>query len=376
MRWHRWLVGSAAGLGMALSVLAAEERESFDLRVPVAPSPVVVEDRAVLFHELHLGNFSRQALVPERIEILADDGTALVDYAGDALSRRLVPVVAGADASPAIASGERRVLYVELALAATALPKALRHRVHYRVADDGSSAVVDGGDIAIAPPALVLGPPLRGGPWAAVFDPAWERGHRRVLYTVEGRAVIPGRFAIDFVKLDAEGRIAKGDTDVVAHAYGHGEAVLAVADADVVAVRNDYPEAERISGNGRHPLSKGSGNYVILALSDGRHAVYEHLLPGSVRVRPGQRVARGDVIAAVGMSGSGNWPHLHFHLADAASLLGAEGLPFAFERFDALGRYPDFDALGRAPWQARDPGQASRRIEERPADNGVIRFAD
>src|SRR5690606_27587092 len=115
------------------------------------------------------------------------------------------------------------------------------------------------------------------------FDPGWERGHRRVFYAVEGRATLPGRLAIDFVKLDGGGRIAEGDPDVIRGAYGYGEPVLAVADAVVAAVRDGYPEAGRVSENGQHPLSKGSGNYVVLDLGDGRDAVYEHLRPGSGR---------------------------------------------------------------------------------------------
>lgn len=115
---------------------------------------------------------------------------------------------------------------------------------------------------------------------------------------------------------------------------------------------------------------------MVLALGNGRHAIYEHLRPGSVRVAVGQRVRRGDVIGEVGFSGSGSWPHLHFHLADAPSLLGGEGLRFVFDRFTALGTYPRFDALGKRPWKPRaDDGTQVRELE-RPGDNSVLRFPD
>lgn len=354
---------------------AGDERESFDLRVPVAPAPVPTEGRMRLFHELHLANWAREPLVPLRVRVEADDGRVLAEWAGDALARRLAPAVPAArDAdAPAVAPGASRVLYVELELAPAAVPASLRHVVTYAPRDGAGEARVSGGGTPIAPPVVVLGPPLRGGPWAAVFDPAWERGHRRVFYAVEGRATLPGRFALDLVKLDARGRIAAGDPDLVRDAYGHGEPVLAVADGEVVAVRGDYPEAERVSTNARHRLSDGSGNFVVLALGDGRHAFYEHLRPGSVRVAVGQRVRRGQVLGEVGLSGSGGWPHLHFHVADAPSLLGAEGLPFAFDSFELLGRYADFGRLGNAPWT---PEGAGPRRGERPPDNAVLRFPD
>lgn len=369
----------AACIVPSFDASAADERESFELRVPLAPPPVVVEGRAHLFHELHLTNFSRQALVLETVAAVdAAGGKSVAAWSGDALAQRRAPAVPSAGEQRGIvAPGARDVVYIELAFAPGAVPASLRYRVDYRAQDDASrtwrveSAVVD-----VDPrPAAMLGPPLRGGPWAAVFDPGWERGHRRVFYAIGGRATLPGRFAIDFVKLDAAGRIAAGDPDVIANAHGHGEDVLAVADAQVVAVRNDYPEAERVSANGRHPLSDGSGNYVMLDLGDARYAIYEHLRPGSVRVAPGQRVRRGEVVGEVGLSGSGGWPHLHFHVADAPSLLDAEGLPFAIERFRSLGAYADFDDLGKRAWTPRTGGDGER-THERPAGNGVVMFPE
>lgn len=365
----------SAACCLVAAVMAADERESFDLHVPVAPSPVMSGGHARLFYELHLTNFSGQPLAPQAVEVLDGHGRSLARFDGAALAARLAPVVPGGGAfDGTLAPGMRAVVFVELDLEPGALPDVLRHRVGYRVEDGtGAPAEVAGGPAPVAPPAVVLGQPLRGGPWAAVFDPGWERGHRRVFYAVEGRATLPGRLAIDFVKLDGGGRIAEGDPDVIRGAYGYGEPVLAVADAVVAAVRDGYPEAGRVSENGQHPLSKGSGNYVVLDLGDGRYAFYEHLRPGSVRVAPGRRVRRGEVLGEVGLSGSGGWPHLHFHVADVPSPLGGEGLPFALERFELLGRYDDFDALGRAPWVRVEPVLRSR---ERPADNAVVRFPD
>jgi len=45
---------------------------------------------------------------------------------------------------------------------------------------------------------------------------------------------------------------------------------------------------------------------------DGTFAVYAHLAWDSIRVRPGQQVARGERIAASGNTGFTTGPHLHF----------------------------------------------------------------
>lgn len=60
------------------------------------------------------------------------------------------------------------------------------------------------------------------------------------------------------------------------------------------------------------------GNRVVVAhrLPDGRtaYSVYAHLLPGSIRVHPGDRVGAGEPIARVGRSGNATTPHLHFEI--------------------------------------------------------------
>ncbi|HEX2344629.1 MAG TPA: M23 family metallopeptidase [Vicinamibacterales bacterium] len=84
--------------------------------------------------------------------------------------------------------------------------------------------------------------------------------------------------------------------------------------------------------------------------------------------------ARGQVIAKLGSSGSTSiGPHLHFHVADASSLLAAEGLPFVFLEFAQLGEYASIDALLNGEQPSLTAGD--RRAElERPAPNSVVRF--
>ncbi|UCG72606.1 MAG: M23 family metallopeptidase [Chromatiales bacterium] len=53
-------------------------------------------------------------------------------------------------------------------------------------------------------------------------------------------------------------------------------------------------------------------NQVRILHDDGTFAVYAHLAWDSIRVRPGQRVARGERIAASGNTGFTTGPHLHF----------------------------------------------------------------
>ena len=158
-----------------------------------------------------------------------------------------------------------------------------------------------GGRVAVsssAPPVLM--PPLRGGPWAAVYFPMMAQGHRRVPYALDGRVHIPARLAMDWMKIDEGGRLASGDATRVANWHGYGADVLAVGDGTVVAVRSSMEESQTVE-HVAHGLAKETGNRITLDLGDGLYVSYEHLRPGSVLVSVGDRVQASQTIAQLGV---------------------------------------------------------------------------
>jgi hypothetical protein len=354
-----------------------DPRESFDLQVPQTPAAATVDGKARLVYELHLTNFSRDPLVLQGVDVLDRRGAILARLDEGSLAARLGHIGAAVPDDPlTMPQGARGVLYLELDLEGR-LPETVEHRVVYRPGPTvQDSAEVRSGRAPVHQGATpVLGAPLRGGPWVAIYGPSWERGHRRVLYTVDGRARIPGRFAVDWMRVDDEGLLAPQGSEKIESAYGYGAEVLSVADAVVAAVRDGVAEAGTAPPRKR-ALTDGAGNYVVLRLPDGEHHVfYEHLAPGSVRVALGERVQRGQVIAAIGSTGDSSRPHLHFHVADRKSLLGSEGLPFVLESFTLLGSYAEIEMLGNQPWTPRSESAAgSVRERELPAPNVVLTF--
>jgi murein DD-endopeptidase len=377
-RSTRVALGAAALFIVGLALAAPPLHSSFDLQVPLAPAPVPISGETQLVYELHVTNLAEQSLTLTQVQVLdADAGTVLTDLHDAALEARLgrPGLQAAAADRRTLAPGMRAVLYLEVA-PGHRVPRALRHRLDYAVVGTDRKASVEGALVAIDRDApLVLGAPLRGGPWAAIHHPAWPRGHRRMLYAIDGRARIPGRHAIDWILLDNDGHKARGDDDRVDTWYGHGADVLAVADGVIAATRDDVAESASIAGHPRNALEDATGNYVALDLGHGRFAFYEHLKPGSLRVARGDRVRRGQVLAALGFTGDSTGPHLHFHVADANSPLGAEGVPYVFEQFQLLGRYDSLEGFGKERWQAIEPAFPAQRQSERPAPNSVVRFA-
>lgn len=68
------------------------------------------------------------------------------------------------------------------------------------------------------------------------------------------------------------------------------------------------------------------GNHVVVENDDGTYAAYAHLRRGSLKVRPGQRVEVGTLLAEVGNSGNSSEPHLHVQLMDGARPSAAAGV--------------------------------------------------
>ena len=69
------------------------------------------------------------------------------------------------------------------------------------------------------------------------------------------------------------------------------------------------------------------GNHIVLKIGDNAYAFYAHLLKGTLLVKVGDRVRKGQVIARLGNTGNANASHLHFHVMNGPSVLGSSGDP-------------------------------------------------
>ena len=375
------VLGAVLFFGVALPSIAAPDLTRtvpLEVSVPASPSPVRADGKLHLVYELHLTNFDPGArdLKLTRLEVLAD-AKPLLTLDGEALAGALMqPGRREVPDKTVLSPGTRGVVFVWVTLdpAAPAVPSELRHRI--AVAGEKGERLLEAGRIQVRPePALTLGPPLRGGGWLAAVGPSNSSGHRRTFITLDGRPRIAQRFAIDFARLGESGLPFEGDPKKNESWYGYGQEVLAVADGVVASVQDGIPENVPLSPEMAIPIdvSNAGGNYVILKLEDGRHAFFAHLKPGSLRVKLGDRVTRGQVLGLLGNSGNSDAPHLHFHVTDADSPLGSEGQPYAFESFEIEGRIESLDPILAGQPAKLDRTRESRRREV-PVENVVVRF--
>ena len=344
-----------------------------DVQIPVPPTAFKAAGKTHLVYELHINNFSREEWTLTRVEVSGGSQPTLARLEGDDLAGRMVrpgaPPATGSQRM-VIGGGTRAIVYSWVTLdGPSPVPSSLKHRLTFKVATWPEEMTLDISGIAVGAKPILISPPMSGDNWLAANGPANTSGHRRAMIPVEGGAHIAQRFAIDWVQLWPEGGTFKGDRLDNKNYRCYGVEALAVADGVVVAVKDGIPENIPGANSRAVPITLETvgGNHVILDLGNGRYAFYAHLQPGKIPVKAGDKVKRGQPVGLVGNSGNSTEPHLHFHISDANSPLGSDGLPYAFPSFELQGK-----GWGWKPTAPNSPTE--KRINEMPLENDVVRF--
>jgi murein DD-endopeptidase len=359
---------------------------SYDLlrveaRVISEPVPFKAMDITILAYELRIANYDRETIRLDELEVFTDDyGIQLIgSYSTDELAgmwANISPVMEE-DGMHLMSSGSFDVLYLWHEIPqGDPVPELLIHRLTFLASDGEDQRIVS---IVMKPVTVpnetpvVIGSPLRGGPWISWDGPSNQSRHRRTLAPRDGQLSLSNRFAIDWSSVRGDNpETFEPDT-----AGTQGAEILAVADGRVVKVTDGIPDNPLSQPGARAvPITWETiaGNVVILDIGNGNYVHYGHLLEGSIPVKPGDHVRHGDVIGLIGNSGNSEGPHLHFEVTDSDILGRGRGLPFVFEEFELLAE------IGFGPgWRERTriPDQQERiRKLEIPLDRWLIRFPE
>jgi len=343
---------------LASALLAAPAAQAEEVWTPVVasvvaePEPVEAADgRVHLAYELLLIN--RSFLPPARatvkgVQVLAG-GKVVASLSGKRLSAVMVRFSDPGKPGTTLAKGEAGFVLMDVSFKRGAkIPRRLTHRLTIATKPRNTTAAhryKAGSTTVSGRPALVVAPPLRGEGWI-VGNGCCEAltSHRAALLPVNGALANGERYAIDFIQVQPNGMLATGPLTELSSYPFFGDEVISSTAGKVVRVVDGKPETPP----GELPPSTAagaSGNYVSVEVGDGRYAFYAHLQPGSIRVKVGDRVRVGQMLALLGSSGNSNAPHLHFQMMDGPTPVAASGVPYRFSRFSVAGTLTNFGGL-------------------------------
>jgi murein DD-endopeptidase MepM/ murein hydrolase activator NlpD len=136
------------------------------------------------------------------------------------------------------------------------------------------------------------------------------------------------RFAFDLLGVAADGKTRRGDGTKNEDYFAFGRDVLAPADGTITEVIAGVRDNKPGSMN---PYS-GVGNCVIIQHREDEVSVLAHFKQGTIKVKAGDSVKRGQLLGQCGNSGNSSEPHLHYHLQNSPVLQDGLGIRCVFSQ--------------------------------------------
>lgn len=151
----------------------------------------------------------------------------------------------------------------------------------------------------------------------------------------------PNLFSIDFSITDSLGNCYEKSNKYNENYYVYGNTVYATATGKVLKTINIFKDNE--PGKLNFSISDAkqnqdllTGNCIVIDHLNGEYSFFIHLKQGSILVKQGEKVEKGQPIAQVGNSGSSMQPHLHYQLSDKPNYIENNPLPIFFHNYNLI----------------------------------------
>lgn len=140
------------------------------------------------------------------------------------------------------------------------------------------------------------------------------------------------KYAIDIVKFDDNSRLFKNNGVANEDSYTFGAEIISPVNGKVVHVTDSLPDKKI------QERDKLAGNHIIIQFQDTLFVALAHLKQKSIKVKQGDMVQTGDILAQVGNSGNTDFPHLHIHVQDSEvyDIETTKSYPFRFRQFKRM----------------------------------------
>jgi Peptidase family M23 len=288
------------------------------------------------------------------VDVTDENGKTLMRLDGDRLVEATQTLL---DQKPVKSIPASSAVAVEIDLTLpgkTTVPARLSHRIAYdfSMTEPLATAIgkkqVDGPIVSVnQTPPIVIASPLAGTGWLALNGCCSPNVHRNTRVGASDRIATSETFAIDWMRVD-EGKECKNDCTRNDDYSCFGVPVRSVSNGEVIGVRNDMPDESpslKQSANIKTPFDY-AGNFVYVRIRPDLYAFYGHLQPGTVTVRPGDKVKTGTVLGKLGNSGNSTAPHLHFGLLDRPDAIAGNSRSFVIDKLTITGTLKAGEELG------------------------------
>jgi Peptidase family M23/Protein of unknown function (DUF3887) len=158
------------------------------------------------------------------------------------------------------------------------------------------------------------------GEWLTYWGGTDKRQNYHVISKVQNGA-------FDFLKLGKNNKSYQRSGTRNEDYYAFGQPLFAVCDAEVYEITTGVEDNRPTIMNPAQPL----GNSIMLKTENNEYIVYAHLENGTVAVKAGDKVAKGQYLGNCGNSGNSSEAHLHLHIQDDPNLMKASGAQCYFE---------------------------------------------
>ncbi len=164
-----------------------------------------------------------------------------------------------------------------------------------------------------------LGLPFRGK-WFTVWGGDTKAQNYHVNFPAQ-------RGAFDFLVLGSNNKTYERSGTRNEDYFAFGQPIFAICDAEVVQVDTGVDDNKPGTMNPAQPL----GNAVVLKTANDEYIFYAHFEKGTIKVKEGQLVKRGQLLGNCGNSGNSSEAHLHLHIQDGPNLYSDVGAKCYFD---------------------------------------------
>lgn len=134
--------------------------------------------------------------------------------------------------------------------------------------------------------------------------------------------------AVDFVLVDEMNKTYNGSSKTCENFYCYNKPVIAPADGVIVEITDHIDDNEP----GKVNSTQNWGNTIVIKHLNNLYSQISHLHNGTFKVRKGDFVRMGDIVAFCGNSGRSPEPHIHFQV-QVTPLQGAKTLSYPFSYY-------------------------------------------